>query len=137
MSRRTAREAVMRLLYEYSINNTLSHDSMYEMADIFKLNKLSEDNILYIDSIIDSFLSHREEIDRYIESNSKSWSLNRIANVDLSILRLAVFELLYTDTPANIVCDEAVEIAKTFSSEKSSSFINGVLGGVIKEIKNE
>ena len=95
MSRRTAREAVMRLLYEYSINNTLSHDSMYEMADIFKLNKLSEDNILYIDSIIDSFLSHREEIDRYIESNSKSWSLNRIANVDLSILRLAVFELLY------------------------------------------
>ena len=137
MSRRTAREAVMRLLYEYSINNTLSHDSMYEMADIFKLNKLSEDNISYIDSIIDSFLSHREEIDRYIESNSKSWSLNRIANVDLSILRLAVFELLYTDTPTNIVCDEAVEIAKTFSSEKSSSFINGVLGGVIKEIKNE
>ena len=135
MSRRAAREAAMRLLYEYSIKNELSKDSMYDMEDIFQVNKLTEENISYVENVVDEFLQHKDDIDVYIERHSKSWSLQRISKVDLSILRLALFEIFYSEVPNNIVCNEAIEIAKTYSSEKSASYINGVLGGVIKELE--
>jgi len=135
MSRRAAREAAMRLLYEYSIKNELSKDSMYDMSDIFQVNKLTEENLSYVENVVNEFLQHKEDIDSYIEKHSISWSLDRISKVDLSILRLALFEIFYSEVPNNIVCNEAIEIAKTYSSEKSASYINGVLGGVIKELE--
>lgn len=135
MSRRAAREAAMRLLYEYSIKNELSQNSMYDMSDIFQVNKLTEENLSYVENVVNEFLQHKEDIDSYIEKHSISWSLDRISKVDLSILRLALFEIFYSEVPNNIVCNEAIEIAKTYSSEKSASYINGVLGGVIKELE--
>ena len=135
MSRRAAREAAMRLLYEYSIKNELSKDSMYDMSDIFQVNKLTEENLSYVENVVNEFLQHKEDIDSYIEKHSISWSLDRISKVDLSIVRLALFEIFYSEVPNNIVCNEAIEIAKTYSSEKSASYINGVLGGVIKELE--
>ncbi len=79
-------------------------------------------------------LGHLEEIDAQIESKSKGWALNRIAKAELTVLRLAVFELLYLDdVPDSVAINEAVELAKLYCSEKSRGFINGVLASVVKE----
>jgi transcription antitermination protein NusB len=132
MSRKLAREAAMRLMYEYEITDILAMTSLYEMPDVLGVEKMSPANIEYIDSIVQDYPSKKEEIDEIIGKNSISWNLDRISKVDLSILRLAFYEILYTDTPNNIIINEAVEIAKKYSSEKSSKYINGVLGGYLK-----
>jgi N utilization substance protein B len=74
----------------------------------------------------------REEFDQHIASSAPQWPIDKLNRIDLSILRLAVFELLNTDTPPKVVIDEAVELAKEFGSESSPSFINGVLGNILK-----
>lgn len=79
-------------------------------------------------------LGHLEEIDAQIESKSKGWALKRIAKAELTVLRLAVFELLYSDdVPDSVAINEAVELAKLYCAEKSRGFINGVLASVVKE----
>lgn len=77
------------------------------------------------------------ELDKIISSLAKGWALERITKVDKSILRLALYELQFTNTPQKVVINEAVELAKSFSTEDSSRFINGILGNAIKEVKNK
>ena len=133
MSRRAAREAAMKLIYEYGITGILSIDTLYAMPDILKVNKLSEENIEYINQIIDSYATWAAVIDENIEKYSISWNIGRISKVDLAILRLAFFEILNTDIPHNILINEAVDLAKKYSSPKAPSYINGVIGGYLKE----
>ena len=73
-------------------------------------------------------------IDVSIKSAAPEWPLNNINRVDLAILRVATYELIHTDTPPKVIIDEAVEIAKTYGAENSSSFINGVLGTILATI---
>ena len=133
MSRRTAREAAMKLMYEYGITGILSINTLYEMPDILKVNKLSDENIEYVNHIIDSYPAWAEEIDQKIEKYSIGWNISRISKVDLAILRLAFFEILDAETPHNILVNEAVDLAKKYSSPKAPSYINGVIGGYLKE----
>lgn len=78
-------------------------------------------------------LEHLEEIDAQIESKSKGWTVNRIAKAELTVLRLAVFELLYADdVPDSVAINEAVELSKLYCTEKSKGFINGILASVVK-----
>ena len=133
MSRRTAREAAMKLIYEYGITGILSIDTLYAMPEILKVNKLSEENIEYINHIVDSYASWATVIDENIEKYSIAWNIGRISKVDLAILRLAFFEILSTDIPHNILVNEAVDLAKKYSSSKAPSYINGVIGGYLKE----
>lgn len=123
----------MKLIYEYGITGILSIDTLYAMPDILKVNKLSEENIEYINQIIDSYATWATVIDENIEKYSISWNIGRISKVDLAILRLAFFEILNTDTPHNILVNEAVDLAKKYSSPKAPSYINGVIGGYLKE----
>lgn len=76
-------------------------------------------------------LLHPEEIDRLIASAAPEWPLGSINKIDLAILRVATEELLYSDTPAKVVIDEAIEIAKKYGAESSASFVNGVLGTIL------
>lgn len=78
--------------------------------------------------IIDSL----SDLDQIISQNAPKWPIDKINNVDLSILRCAIWELLNQETPARVVIDEAVELAKEFGTETSSSFVNGVLGSITK-----
>lgn len=79
-------------------------------------------------------IEHIEEIDSFIKANAPKWPLNEMNHVDLSILRCAVWELKYQPkTPPKVVIDEAVELAKEFGTESSSSFVNGCLGSIIKQ----
>jgi transcription antitermination protein NusB len=77
----------------------------------------------------------RETIDPMLDRHAPQWPVRRQSGVDRAILRLAVFEMTNTQTPAKVVIDEAIEMAKHFSTEQSPSFVNGVLDAVLKEIR--
>ena len=83
--------------------------------------------------MIDKF----DEIDEIIKSNLEGWSLERISNIDRQILRIAVYELYFTSTASNIVINEAVEIAREYSSNEAPKFINGILGTIFRKFAKE
>lgn len=88
------------------------------------------------ENLAEKVLSNREFIDNLIAIAAPQWPVERIANIDLSILRLAVFELaIEKTTPAKVIIDEAIELAKEFGNQNSPGFINGVLGTILKKIQ--
>ncbi len=133
MSRKSARETAMKLLYEYSITGELSKNSLKDAPDALNAEELDKENLQYIDQIIGDFLEKQQEIDDIISSNSHAWKIDRIAKVDLAILRLAIYELMYMEQiPKKVAVNEAVELAKKYSSDKSYQYVNGLLGGYLK-----
>lgn len=101
------------------------------IADIKNLFAYSFDASQPIPDQIQPIIRHQPKIDPIIAKCAPDWPLSQINRVDLSILRLSIYELLYTDTPQKVIIDEAVELAKEFGSDSSPKFINGVLGTVI------
>lgn len=86
---------------------------------------------LYAREIVDGVADHRDEIDELIMSYAQGWALERMPNVDRALLRLAAWEILFNaEVPAAVAIDEAVELAKEYSTEDSSRFVNGVLGRI-------
>ena len=91
-------------------------------------------NKLLEDQLAKKIIQHREKIDSLIQVAAPEWPIKQINRIDLAILRLAVFELkIESEEPTKVVIDEAIEIAKSFGSEKSSAFINGALGALMKK----
>jgi len=134
MSRKTAREAAMSLLYQKNFLNEYDINELQDMSDELLLDK---QDIPYVEDIVEGFYNHKEDIDDIIRANSKSWKFDRISKVDLSILRLALYEILYRDDiPESVSINEAVELAKKYGGEKSGSFINGILGTFIRSRNN-
>jgi len=84
---------------------------------------------------LNPILTKLSTIDRLVSSAAPEWPLAKINRLDLAILRVATYELLFTDTPPKVIIDEAVEIAKTYGAEHSFSFVNGVLGTILATIK--
>jgi transcription antitermination protein NusB len=88
---------------------------------------------LYAREIVDGVIDHRDEIDEQITSFAKDWSLARMPAVDRAVLRIGVWEILFNDTiPTAVAIDEAVELAKEFSTDESGSFVHGVLGRIAR-----
>ena len=136
MSRRLAREAAMCLLYEREVRGEKPEDNtLEEMGDVLHIEQIRQEQTPYIDAVLQSVEDHREEIDELIARYSREWEISRLSRVDLSILRLAVAEMRYLDIPVKVSLNEAVELAKKYSEDKSSSFVNGVLGAILKEIR--
>lgn len=129
MSRKLARESVMQGLYQMAIHNEYEIEMMMKLAE---KNHKSLKDLDYIDNITKSFIEHKETVDENISAClKKGWTLDRIAIVDLAILRLAVTELLYIeDIPMKVAINEAIEIGKRFGTENSGKFISGVLGTI-------
>jgi N utilization substance protein B len=93
--------------------------------------RLSEENNEFVRGLVNGTIKNREEIDRNIRKYAPAWPVNQIAIIDRNILRLAIFEILFDNkVPVKVAVSEAVELAKTFGSEKSSKFVNGVLGAI-------
>ncbi len=130
MGRKKSREKAMNFIFQMDIQNDYSKDFVNKnLEDI----DYSDQDRAYIDNIISLFLINKEAIDKTIENHTKEWKINRIAKVDLSILRVAITEIYYVeDIPESVSINEAVDLAKTFSTEESGSFINGILGNVVK-----
>jgi N utilization substance protein B len=124
-TRRRAREIALQVLYQLD----LRPGEPGEALDLYFENfRPSEQAREYSWRLIAGVLQNREKIDHLIEENSENWTLKRIAVVDRNILRISAFELLYCpDVPFKVSLDEAIELAKKFSTDDSGSFINGIL----------
>src|SRR5699024_7166694 len=134
MSRIIARESTMKLMYQMEVNNDFSQD----LINLFvNNNELKSDEKSYLYEVINGIKENMDIIDETIEKYSKGWNVNRIAKVDLSILRIAIYEIMFkNDMPYQVSINEAVDVSKKFSTEDSSKFINGLLGAFVKEDKN-
>lgn len=115
--RHKRREKIIRDLFAWSFQN--------------QIEKIS-------DPLVEEILKNIQKIDQIIGKAAPQWPVNQINKVDLAILRLAVFELvIQPKEPPKVIIDEAIELAKTYGSERSFAFINGVLGTIFKRIKKE
>ena len=132
MSRKKSREKAMEILF----GMTLSKDAPAEAIDIFKENNediIKDLDLSYINDVVFGVHNNLNDIDEAIKAALDKWKIDRISKVNLTILRLAVYEMKYLDdVPAKVAINEAIEIAKVYSDEKSVSFINGVLDKVLK-----
>lgn len=131
MGRKVARESVMKLLYQMDMNN----DYSTEVREIYiSNNRFNEEENEYITASTNTINGNIKTIDSMIEKYSSGWNINRLAKVDLSILRVAVYEILFReDIPVQVSINEALEISKKYSTEESSKFINGILGSIVRE----
>ena len=136
MSRRLAREAAMCLLYEQEVAGEPGDNTLQEMKDVLKTDKILETQKEYLDDIKQKYEQNKEMIDGQITEYSNSWKIERISKVDLSILRLALTEIFFIDNiPYKVTVNEAVELAKKYSQDTSPKFINGILGGILEDKK--
>ncbi|MDH5384707.1 MAG: transcription antitermination factor NusB [Candidatus Aminicenantes bacterium] len=131
--RRKARESTLQILFQLEFN-----DSELEKAfeSFWRERKASKEIKEYCRWLVEGIESHRERIDRLIQSVSENWRVARMAIVDRNVLRIAVFELLYEENIAPaIVINEAIEITKKYSSEEAATFVNGILDAARKKIE--
>jgi len=135
MSRRKAREILLQLLFQWDFRPVSPEELLAEAGAGAEIPIEDEDG--YIRRTLEGVLAHREEIDRIIAEKAVGWKLERLVSVDRSILRLAIYELLYSDIPGEVVINEAVELSKKYSTEHSHIFINGILDRVWKEHRDE
>lgn len=136
MARKSAREAAMSLLYQRIFTENYDIDALRNMVDNQLV--LDERDISYIEEILAGSSKYMDRIDNIIRENSKGWKFERISKVDLSILRLALYEILFCDDiPQSVTINEAVELAKKYGGEKTSSFINGILGSFVRNRKDQ
>jgi transcription antitermination protein NusB len=130
MGRKASRELAMKLLYQLEFQKD---DMANQLKLLFAENELTENDRSYIQDVIEGVNQHLEQLDVLIETHAKGWKLSRISKVDVSILRLSIYEMLYRkDIPQNVSINEAVELSKQYSGEESGAFVNGILGGVSK-----
>lgn len=133
MKRKETREEAVKIAYSMDVNKDFNRNALSEYIEHFELKDMDID---YLNKTIIDMIDHMDEIDKYVRDNSKDWKINRIAKVDLAVLRIALAEILYNDTiPESVAINEAVEISKKFSNEDSHKFINGILGTVVRCIK--
>ena len=128
MSRRSARKNAFFLLFQMDFSEAAEFEQVKEIFFAEKEEPVEESDKAFILSEVEGTREHLEEIDASIEQSAKGWDPERMNKVDLAILRLAVYEMKYGETPVGVAINEAVELAKKFSSDEAPAFINGVLG---------
>lgn len=131
--RRRAREAIFRVIYQADIAADAYAEAWRTRRD---LERLSEDQAQMVDDVVGVMESRGAEVDATLVEAAKHWPLARMAATDRSVLRAAIAELLgRPGTPARVVLDEAVDIARRYGSEGSPSFVNGVLDPVARRLR--
>ncbi len=126
MKRRAARETAFRLTYEMIMTGQYNPDTEDEL-----LSDADADSKNYVDSVVRGVSEHLDELKKLIGEYSHGYDLDRIYKTDMAMLLVACYEILYTETPAAVVVNEAVEIVKAYSDTQSYSFVNGILASVI------
>ena len=123
----------MKMLFQMEIQGDFSEEAKQNFSEEF----LGEDlDRQYFDAVFDAYINNNNEIDDLIESFSKGWKLERLAKVDLTILRVCIAEMLYLKddpVPMSVAINEAVRIAKIYGGKDSQKFVNGILGRISKE----
>ena len=130
--RRKARESTLQILFQLEFDDSTLEKTLNEHWKNKKVHKEIQE---YSNWLAKGIVTHQEKIDNIIQSTSEHWRISRMALIDRNILRMAVFELLYEESIAPaVVINEAIEVAKKYSGEKASTFINGILDAVRKNL---
>ncbi|QFF99405.1 transcription antitermination factor NusB [Psychrobacillus glaciei] len=119
MKRRLARELALQALFQLD-----NHEISIEEA----IGHVTDDHDAFLTQLVSGVVEHKEHIDASLIEKLENWSLSRLPKIERTVLRIAIYELLFTEeTPAKVVINESIEICKIFGDEKSSRFVNGVL----------
>ncbi len=141
-SRRKSREYALQALFSIDVQD--EHDPARPagkntgetLEAICRMMGVPQDARDYFFALVEGIYNHFGDIDRHIADSSSNWKLSRMPAVDRNIIRIAVYEMIYRDDiPAGVAINEAIEIGKKYGSEKSGSFINGILDSVYKHFK--
>ena len=132
MQRSIMRELAFKLIYETEMQKQLEAN---QLEIFFENNEIEDEEVkLYLRDIRVGIETEKEEIENLITKNLKNnWSLERISKVNLSLIKIAIYEMLYKNLPYKVAINEVVELAKKYSDEAAPQFINGILASVVKE----
>ncbi|WP_010284564.1 transcription antitermination factor NusB [Bacillus timonensis] len=124
MKRRTARQKAMQSLFQVDVSGSDPNEAIESVLE-------DESSDPFLEQIVYGVIEHKEEIDSLLREHLEKWNLERLANVDRSILRMAVYEMKYVEEiPVKVSIDEAIELAKEFGDDSSSRFINAILSKI-------
>ncbi len=131
MNRSEARELAFEFLYQIEVQKELDEE---QIEIFFENNNVTDNNAIeYIKDIVEGIESKKDEINNIISNNLKSdWKIERISKINLSLLKLGIYEIKYKQLPYKVVINEVVELAKKYGEDTSHSFINGILASVVK-----
>lgn len=132
MNRSKARELAFKLIYEKEIQKEVGEDEL----QVFLMSQEIDDEDIkeYLNDILFGVLKNEEEINKLIEENLKEkWTIDRVSKINLSLLKIAIYEMIYNKLPYKVAINEVVELAKKYSDEQAQSFVNGILASIVKE----
>ena len=133
MNRSETRENAFRLLYSFQLIKDLDYKEQLEIY-INEENITYKDAVKYITDIVEGIKKNDKEIEDVISQNIKEeWTIDRINKVNLTLLKLGIYEMLYSKLPYKVVINEVVELSKKYGDDNSKSFVNGVLASVVKK----
>ena len=127
-----SREAVIQTLYAKDMGN---EKAIEQFDEILKDKKIKNKKAEFAKTLLDGVLKHLDKIDEIIKEHLVGWDFDRMHLIDKEILRVAIYEILYYNTPYKIAIDEAVKLSKNFSEDKAKSYINGILDRIAKKYK--
>lgn len=133
MNKSKAREAAFKLLYSLQI---MSESNIEEQIELFIKDEEIDDKeaIKFITDIIEGTAQNNNDIEEQIKQNIKQdWTISRISKIDLTLLKLGIYEMIYAKVPYKVVINEVVELAKMYGDDSSKSFVNGVLASIVKK----
>jgi len=135
-SRRKAREIALTFLYQWDVRGP---DVLPEMDDLLVKDRREPDVADYVRTLVNGTIEHRAEIDRRISEAAEHWRIERMAVLDRNVMRMATFEMAYRkdDVPPKVAINEAIELAKRFSTGESGAFVNGVLDRIKRGLEAE
>lgn len=129
--RRMARSVALQTLFEA---DAVHHDPNKVLERHINENSLAEDVANFAKQLVRGVVSNLEKVDKIISSSAPTWPMEQMAKIDKNILRLAIFEIIFNnDVPVKAAINEAIELAKSFGSDSSSRFVNGVLGTIVAQ----
>lgn len=132
--RHKSRECALQMLFQWGIN----HQAVARIEQSFwKSARAAEATRRFANELFEGAVAQAESNDQIAAQLSKNWRLERMSEIDRSILRLAIYELRSGTAPVKVVIDEAIELAKTFSTAESAPFLNGILDAAAKSLENK
>lgn len=135
-ARRRARECALQMLFSYDVTQL----SVEELIQTYwgEMAEAADDVRAFANELVTGAISHLDEIDELIRLRTEHWRITRMAIVDRNLLRLAIFEFLYQPTtPRTVAINEALEIARRFSTHEATQFINGILDAIKRDVESE
>ena len=135
MTRSEGRNLAFELLYSLEIQKVEQEENEEQIQLFLQENEITEENVTeYITQTINGIILQEEEIKKMISQNLKEkWDIGRISKVNLALLKLGIYEMVYSKLPYKVVVNEVVELAKKYGEDSSPSFVNGILANIIKQ----